>query len=307
MSVAVVEFEASEPCFYPVPLMGLVKREPLSFPLYLKTSDEAWVLYRPAKAEFDNSHIGRLAAEGVERLFIVESDRELYFDRVRSALDDILLDRSLALESRVDMLQGIATQMAESLLENPLDKAGISRAQKVMMATSSLLLREEESIAVVRRMVSASPGLANHSLTVAFLSMGLARIVLDADANRLVIAGLAGLLHDVGKVGHESAGGDQEHAVLGARQLQKLGMQREIVDAARCHHERWDGSGFPDALEGSEIPEMARLVGIVNTFEKIYASQRPRVGVFDALRILAQAYRGCFEARFASGLVQLFR
>ena len=52
---------------------------------------------------------------------------------------------------------------------------------------------------------------------------------------------------------------------------------------------------------------MARVVGLVNTFDKVYTTQQPRVGVFDALRILAQAYRGCFEPKLAAGLISLFR
>ena len=82
---------------------------------------------------------------------------------------------------------------------------------------------------------------------------------------------------------------------------------RAVVEAARSHHERWDGSGFPQALKGAQIPELARIVGLVNTFDKVYSAQQPRVGVFDALRILAQAYRGCFDEKLALGLVKLFR
>jgi putative nucleotidyltransferase with HDIG domain len=149
--------------------------------------------------------------------------------------------------------------------------------------------------------------LASHSLTVAFLSMGLARIVLGGDGGTLVHAGLAGLLHDVGKVGHEELDHDPEHTLRGADLLRSLGMPPPVVDAARAHHERWDGTGFPAGKQGAAIPELARIVGIVDSFDKVYSQQSPRVGVFDALRILAQAYRGCFDERLAVGLVKLFR
>ena len=71
------------------------------------------------------------------------------------------------------------------------------------------------------------------------------------------------------------------------------------------HHERWDGTGFPSGLRGEEIPPIARVVGLVNTFDKVYTAQRPKIGVFDALRIMAQAYRGCFDSKLTSGLVKL--
>ena len=156
-------------------------------------------------------------------------------------------------------------------------------------------------------MLEVHPGLARHSLTVGFLSMGLARLVLGGDAGALSMIGLGGLLHDVGKVGHEGVEHDPEHTTRGAAYLRGLGLPKAVVECARSHHECHDGSGFPQGLRGSEIPEAARVVGLVNQFDKVYNAEGPRVGVFDALRILAQAYRGCFDERLAQGLVKLFR
>jgi hypothetical protein len=56
-----------------------------------------------------------------------------------------------------------------------------------------------------------------------------------------------------------------------------------------------------------QVPACAHLVGIVDVFDEIYSEQRVPIGVFDALRILAQAYRGCFEERVAMSFVRLFR
>lgn len=307
MVLAAAEPESKRSGYFAVPLAGLAAREPLAFPVYLRTAELAWVLYRPATSELDAGHIGRLVAEGVGQVFVRSSDREAYFARVDDALDDILLERDVPIETRAEVLQGVATLMAESLLAGPPDRARISRARKVMMATSGLMLREAKGFAALRKVMSGSGALAHHSLTVGFLSMGLSRLVLGADASQLTMAGLAGLLHDVGCVGHEDQANDPEHPLRGADYLTKLGLPGPVIEVARSHHERWDGSGFPYGLSGVQIPELARVVGLVNTFDKVYSGQRPRVGVFDALRILAQAYRGCFEARLATGLVQLFR
>lgn len=290
-----------------VPLEGLVARDPLPFSLYLRTSEHTWVLYQPATTQLDDSHLGRLTAEGVRQLFIRDSDRGAYFARVETAIDRVLLERTMPIERRADVLFGVATRVADDLLAAVPDRATLQRAQKVMMATSGFLLRETQGFAALRRVLTASPGLAAHSLTVSFLSMGLARIVLGADGGTLLHAGLAGMLHDVGKIGHEHLDHDPEHTTRGADYLRGLNLPAPIVDAARCHHERWDGSGFPSGLRGDRIPELARIVGLVNTFDKIYSAQQPRIGVFDALRILAQAYRGCFDERLAVGLVKLFR
>jgi putative nucleotidyltransferase with HDIG domain len=295
------------PTYTPIPLSGLVAKEPVPFPLYLCTADNTWVLYHPAGSAIDEGQLGRLQAEGIVQLFIRDLDRGAYFGRVESSLDDVLRQRNLPLERRADVLHGVAVHVAEDLLKGPPDRPTLQRAHKVMMATSGLLLRETQGFAAIRRVLGAGQGLARHSLTVGFLTMGLSRVVLGADATALVHAGLAGLLHDVGKVGYEDLDHDPEHTSRGADYCKGLGLPPAVVDAARGHHERWDGSGFPLGLRGSQIPEIARMVGLVNTFDKVYSAQTSRVSVFDALRILAQAYRGCFDDRLAHGFLTLFR
>ncbi|HEX6813939.1 MAG TPA: HD domain-containing phosphohydrolase [Planctomycetota bacterium] len=290
-----------------VPLVGLVAKDAVPFPLYLRTAQNSWVLYRPATAELDESHVGRLRSEGVEELFIRDVDRGVWLDRVESSLDRIMLERDLTLERRALVLHGVATRVTEDLLRVLPDKATIQRAQKVMMATSGLMLREAHGFHAIRRVMNASPGLTAHCFTVSVLAMGLAKSVLAADAGTLLQAGLAGLLHDIGKVGHEGLEHDPEHTTRGASYLRNLGLPGPVVEAARLHHERWDGSGYPQALRGPAIPQLAHIVGLANTFDNVYSSQQPRVGVFDALRILAQAYHGCFDDKLAQGLVRMFR
>jgi hypothetical protein len=180
-----------------VPLAGLVAAHTLTFPLYLRTSEHTWVLYQPESTQLNEGHIGRLTSEGISHLFIRDRDREAYLSRVEVAVDRVLLDRSMPIEARADVLFGVATKVADDLLAGLPDRAAVQRAQKVMMATSGFLLRETKGFQSIRRLMTASPGLSRHSLTVSFLSMGLARVVLSADAGMLLVAGLAGLLHDV--------------------------------------------------------------------------------------------------------------
>ncbi|MEO6597202.1 MAG: HD domain-containing protein [Planctomycetota bacterium] len=299
--------DASAAPYMAVPVTGLVAKQALPFPLFLCTANNTWVLYRPTDFALDESHVGRLQAEGITRLFIRDADRSAYFSRVESSLNQILLDRDMPLDRRSVVLYGVAKAVAEDLLRASPDRAAVQRAQKVVMATSGLLLRETQAFAAIRTVMSSSEGLAQHSLTVSFLAMGLARNVLGADAGTLLWAGLAGLLHDVGKVGHEDLDHDPEHTTRGADYLRGLGLPAGVIDAVRSHHERSDGSGFPQGQRGAQIPDLACVVGLADTFDKIYSAKQPRVGVFDALRILAQAYRGCFEDRFTQGLVKLFR
>lgn len=98
---------------------------------------------------------------------------------------------------------------------------------------------------------------------------------------------VAGLLHDVGKIGvpdsilnkngpltkpeYEKV---KEHSITGAAILYPIRELGDIAREVRAHHERFDGSGYPDRLKGNEIPFIARIISVADTFDAI-TSDRP--------------------------------
>jgi putative nucleotidyltransferase with HDIG domain len=290
-----------------VPLAGLAAPDALPFPLFLQTGRLTWVLYRDVHTHVQADQVERLAGEGVGELFIHNRDLPAYLDRIEQSLDEVLLDRRVPIERRADVLHGVAVRVATEVLAHPPDRDGIARAQRLLVNSSSLVLRENRAFSALRALLGASRSLAQHSVTVGFLSMGLARHALSAEPNVMLMAGLAGLFHDVGKLGYEALDHDPEHCQRGHDLLARLGLPGIVCEAALAHHERWDGTGFPRAQRGGSISEFARVVGLADVFDKVYSSQQPKVGVFDAMRIMAQAYRGCFEERLAVDFVKLFR
>ena len=95
------------------------------------------------------------------------------------------------------------------------------------------------------------------------------------------------LLHDVGKIGIEdailrkpAALSDKEfeimkrHPLKGAHILGEMPQMRDIIPAMRNHHERWAGGGYPDNLKGEQIPMIARIVQVADTFDAM-TTNRP--------------------------------
>ncbi len=91
---------------------------------------------------------------------------------------------------------------------------------------------------------------------------------------------IAAILHDVGKLGIREGilnkpGGlsDEEfeimrrHPSIGAQIMSPIRMLKDIIPGIRNHHETWDGKGYPDQLEGEEIPMVARIIGVADTFD----------------------------------------
>src|SRR5262249_2453683 len=87
-------------------------------------------------------------------------------------------------------------------------------------------------------------------------------------------------LHDIGKIGIADAilckpgpltpaefDEMKTHTIKGARILQTIPSLHEAIPIARSHHERWDGTGYPDGLAGDSIPRLARIVTVADAFD----------------------------------------
>ncbi|MBY6773682.1 HD-GYP domain-containing protein [Clostridium botulinum] len=104
---------------------------------------------------------------------------------------------------------------------------------------------------------------------------------LNMDKNKLRNLSIAGKFHDIGKVKidptilykkerltEEEKEIIENHTLLGAEILNDFGYDDEIIHAIRFHHEFWNGSGY-EGLRGEEIPLMARIISIADTFDAI--------------------------------------
>lgn len=100
---------------------------------------------------------------------------------------------------------------------------------------------------------------------------------------------MIGILHDVGKIGiqitvlnKKGALTDEEyeiikkHSVMGDSILQKIEKNPKFVLGARHHHERYDGTGYPDALAGEAIPEEARIIAVADAYDAMSSDRSYR-------------------------------
>ncbi len=133
---------------------------------------------------------------------------------------------------------------------------------------------------------------------------------------------VAGLLHDVGKIGvpdgilrKPARLTDDEFAVM--KQHVALGdlIVRDLPDCdliragIRHHHERWDGGGYPDGLAGDEIPLVARIVAVADAFSAMTTTRpyRKALDVDEALRRLEEAAGSQLESRLVAVFVEGLR
>ncbi|HET7028308.1 MAG TPA: HD domain-containing phosphohydrolase, partial [Candidatus Limnocylindrales bacterium] len=125
------------------------------------------------------------------------------------------------------------------------------------------------------------------------------------------------LLHDVGKIGVPEAilskpgalSPDEwivlrRHPEIGERICRPLALSREFAPIVRHHHERWDGTGYPDGLRGEAIPLGARVVGLADAFDAM-THDRPYRAALSVSAALEELRRQSGR-QFDPGLVEPF-
>jgi HD-GYP domain-containing protein (c-di-GMP phosphodiesterase class II) len=134
---------------------------------------------------------------------------------------------------------------------------------------------------------------------------------------------LAGELHDIGKIGTRDAVLNKpgkltpeefeeirRHTTDGEQMLGILRADHpEVLHVVRWHHERMDGSGFPDGLMGIRIPVSARVVAVVDAFDAMTSTRayRRKQGAEDAVRELERCRGTQFDAEVIDAFLALYR
>ncbi len=132
---------------------------------------------------------------------------------------------------------------------------------------------------------------------------------------------LAGLLHDIGKIGMPDSllskpvsrmvGHDMieycKHSANGEAALLPLEELRDVAHLVRWHHERMDGHGFPDNLRGTEIPLGARILSVANDFDayQIGTLSDKHMGVEEAKSLLLQGKGKVYDPQVVDALLQM--
>ncbi|MCK5480732.1 MAG: HD-GYP domain-containing protein [Gammaproteobacteria bacterium] len=161
-----------------------------------------------------------------------------------------------------------------------------------------------------------------HSLNVTRYSMSLGQH-LGLDEEQLRALGQGAMLHDLGKIGipdnilkKPGALDDveleriREHPKLTSDILAPLETSNHFSDIARSHHERWDGNGYPDGLNGENIPLLARIVAIADAWDAMTSNRVYRDGMseIEALAILEkEKYYGQWDPCLIEEFIKLIR
>lgn len=140
--------------------------------------------------------------------------------------------------------------------------------------------------ALVQTVEAKDPYIAGHSQRVTEYSLEIGRY-LKLSRKEMEMIRFCGLLHDIGKIGisdsllnkpsplrEEEYELIKEHPIIGEQIVKEIKFLELGVPLIRHHHERYDGKGYPDGLEGEKIPLLARILTVADAFDAM-VSTRP--------------------------------
>ena len=154
---------------------------------------------------------------------------------------------------------------------------------RLVLASQHLALGTLQAMS--RAIDARDPYTRGHSERVARLSFEIAQILgLEETACQEIY--VAGILHDVGKIGvpdrvllkpgaltAEEFDIIKQHPEIGYRIVEQLGKLHFTLPGVLYHHERWDGGGYPHQLAGDKIPLMARIIAVADSFDAMTSSR----------------------------------
>ena len=221
----------------------------------------------------------------------------------------------------------VDSQMAREFSEAELELLAAVGNQAGIALHRARLMEEVEKLffdvmKAIASLIDAKDGYTHkHSERVAMFGVRLAHH-LGFDADSRAVVELSGLLHDVGKIGVPDAIlnkpgklTDEEfaqmrlHPVHGARILANIQSAKvvNILPGVKCHHERWDGKGYPDGLKGEEIPLLGRVLGVADFLDALTSDRSYRKGLTleEALNMVKDLEGKAFDPVVVKAAVEL--
>ena len=254
------------------------------------------------------------------------TDEKLQFIRI---IQDMFLESRVILVSRnitPDLMQKAITYGVHDFLPEPVKVDTIpmlidrNMEQKYVLKYNVLRHKSEILMKAIKALIAAmeakDKSTSGHSSRVVNYTMMLAS-GLDLTEDERFILQLSAALHDIGKIGisdnilnknstlHKTEYDlVKAHPIIGSEIVGRIDDLAQVADVIRHHHERFDGSGYPEGLKGDEIPLFSRIIAIADTYEALISDRiyRRRLDKEKALKILKRNV----GTQFDPALVDLF-
>jgi putative nucleotidyltransferase with HDIG domain len=156
-----------------------------------------------------------------------------------------------------------------------------------------------------------------HSENVMHYSVGIAQ-TMNISPKQLEIIRRAAMIHDIGKIGIPDSilsnpnrltmyerSIIEQHPLIAVRILEKMNFLEQEIAIVRCHHEKWNGTGYPDGLSYGSIPIGARILTVADAFDALTSnrSYHSSLSVDEAIKIIVDSSGYDFDPQVVKALI----
>ncbi len=292
-----------------------------SFDLYIRVLDD-YVLYRHHDLPFDDETASALMVNGIDTLY-VDADAESELTRYcEQHLASVLDDRQIAIPERAEAAVRVADHLAQDILHDNR-RGAAHRSLRVATILSQFVTEEPDAITRLVNSLGDRSTLQAHSANTSVYAVALARHAADPTPELVAKLATAGLVHDVGlsfvttdllqkpsRLSREERKLIEQHPVTGEQLLRQAGgFPEDVLRAVRWHHERLDGSGYPENLKGWAVPWIARALAIAEVFDALTSTQpwRARMSPSEAIMLMLGELRSGLDVDLIRMFVPMLR
>lgn len=230
------------------------------------------------------------------RLISEPDERPAFLARAYGGQISQYLCLPLSVEGKINHVIFLGWENSPVIEEDTLSQARQVTDQLAVALSNSKLLKDMQNLAIgtiealARTVDAKSKWTSGHSDRVSILGGRISEAMgLTIAEQETVIRG--GLLHDIGKIGiplsiidkpGELTDDEYEevrnHPAIGAKILEPINAYQDILPLVKHHHEKFDGSGYPDGLKGDEIDIRARIMAVADVWDAVVSDRPYRAG-----------------------------
>ena len=264
------------------------------------------------------------ALSTIEELYIQQKYTKSYgmtLDRITRSITE-KEQKKEEFDKKSGEIYSNATKILEDLFDNPETLGNYENSKTVVNDLVGNILDDDFTLKSLMHIAEHDFYTHTHSLNVAIYSMCLGSF-LKLDNKALAELGESALLHDLGKskidpdiINKDGKLTDKEfkkmmaHSSLGYTIGLKIGItNKNVLHGIKYHHEKMDGTGYPDGLLGSGIPIFARIIGLCDIFDALTSkrSYKEAMTTFEAVKLMKTTMSNHVDLKLLNSLLLMFR
>ncbi len=314
--------EGSGPILRQVPITIIQPESTPPFDVYIRhRGKKNAILYCEHHTPFTAASIEKLRSNRIDTILVNNNQWTEFRRYVETHLGAVLADKSIDTQTRAGFIYDSAQGLIHEAMDHPRSGEIYKRTQALAANVTPFLREEKGTLNHLMQVASFDYYTYTHSVNVFFFSNALAQHVDLGDEHDIRDFGTACLLHDVGKSqidsevlnakGPLSEEGWQQmkmHPVYGYDMLVEQGGFSDLVlDVVRHHHEKLDGTGYPDGMKASELNRFVRVSTICDIFDALTTkrSYKTALDSFPALKLMQSECDGQLDKELFQGFIKL--